>query len=200
MMYALAALAGIIAGIPLAGFLFGRWVDEERFRRYLRRIAARRGWDWLLERCEAGAALRRALLARRQIEVLGQCIERLKSLTYHDRLAFGPAHFGAAEQFIRVEVLMDGDGFLHPVAVVSGHGRPWVTIPLEEATPEAVLEAMGPAELLPLAWLLARTPDEQLLQLPGAQRSALIHALARDEELPGIVEGLVDRHQRRKAS
>lgn len=193
MSYALAILAGILVGVPLSGFLFGRWVDEETFRRYLRRIAARRGWDWLLESCSAGEALAQAALSRQQIETLGRSIERVRDLTYSDRLAFGPAHFGAGEQYIRIDIAKDDDGLLHPVAVVSGQG-PWRFIPLEEATQDAVLEAMGPAQPLPLAWLLARVPDSQLLALPGAQRTSLVHALLRDEELPRVVEGLEKRY------
>lgn len=201
MSYALAILAGIIVGVPLSGFLFGRWVDEEAFRRYLGRVASRRGWQWLVNRCTVGEAQQRAAIAVAERDMLTACIERLRVLTYDQGLAFGPAGVGADEQFIRIDIddTMEGR---RPVLVISGHHRPWVFLPIEEATPRAVLEALGPVEQTPLAYLLAQTPDHQLRGLPGPQRTALVHAMIQDDEIPGVVEGLARRHQlsRQKAA
>lgn len=195
-------LAGILAGVPLSGFLFGRWVGEDAFRGYLRRIAARRGWQWLLEVCTIGEALDQEKLAHKQVALLGECLERVRDLTYSEGLALGPARPGRA-------VLIDAEeeeGLLRPILIVQGLGF-WKVMPLEEATPEAVLEALdlappfaNAAEEKPsLGWLLAQVSDEQLQRLSAAQRTSLVHALLRDAELPGVVEGLVDRHLRAKA-
>lgn len=197
----LGILAGILLGVPLSGFLFGRWVDEEAFRRYLRRVATRRGWAWLTSRCTVGEAQARAAGAVAERDVLAQCMERLRALTYHDALAFGPARLGADEQYIRIDIVEGLEG-LRPVLIVSGLGRPWVELPLVDATPHAVLQALGPVQEIPLAFLLAQTPDHELRRLAGPQRTALVHAMIRDEEIPGVVEGLVQRHQlsRQKAA
>lgn len=192
-------LAGALA-MAAGEAILHRFGPEEVWRGILGKMAARRGWAWLSGAVTASEALKREQRALQERDMLGSGLQRVKEWTYSDRISFGLGPWaGSGDRYLRVDTVGDEDDRLMPVAIISSRQGRWKQIPLELADVETVAEALGSGEM-PLGWLLARATDEQLQGLPGAQKTALIHALLMDDDIPSVVEGLVDRHLKAKAA